>query len=104
MDKATVISIIRKFQIALEKKHIQIEMIILYGSYANNSARFGSDIDLIVISKNFKNINLFQRMEILTEAIYEVRAPIEALAFTPLEWKNKQTMIKGYAKEGQIIS
>jgi len=103
MDKTTVINIICDFRTSLQKKNIKVEKIILYGSYASNQAHFGSDIDLIVISESFKNMDLFKRMEILTDAIYEVHAPIEAVGFTPKEWKNKQSMIKGFAKEGQII-
>jgi predicted nucleotidyltransferase len=104
VDKTAILKIISKFKLALEEKEILVETIILYGSYAKNNARLGSDIDLIVISKSFKNMSLSRRMEILTDAIYDVHAPIEALAYTPIEWKNKQTMIKGFAKEGLVIS
>jgi predicted nucleotidyltransferase len=45
--------IVNRFQKALQAQGINPERVILYGSYAKDTAREGSDIDLIVISRDF---------------------------------------------------
>ena len=100
MDKNSVIRIIKEFKEALESNNIHVAKIILFGSYAKGLSQFGSDIDLIVISESFKKKTIFQRADMIAEAIYIVRAPIEALALTPSEWAIKQKKLKGFAKEG----
>jgi hypothetical protein len=39
----------------------------------------------------------------LTDAIYQVFAPIEASAFTPDEWKSEKSLISDYAKNGILV-
>lgn len=53
---------------------------------------------LVDLRRNLQTI--FQRADMIAEAIYIVRAPIEALALTPSEWAIKQKKLKGFAKEG----
>jgi predicted nucleotidyltransferase len=53
MDKNQAIKIIRKFVKAVEKEGIEVDRIILYGSYARGRMRGDSDIDVAVISRNF---------------------------------------------------
>ena len=52
--------------------------------------REGSDIDLIVISEDFKGMNIRERLEILGLASGRIFEPIEALGYTPEEIKNKK--------------
>ena len=80
-----------------------MQRLILYGSWSRNQQVEGSDIDLVVISEDFKNKDYWERIDILTEAIYKVFAPIEAVAMTPEEWGNEGSEVCYYAKDGQII-
>ncbi|MEW6448747.1 MAG: nucleotidyltransferase domain-containing protein [Bacillota bacterium] len=80
--------IVNRFQKALQAQGINPERVILYGSYAKDTAREGSDIDLIVISRDFAKMNLEQRYARLGAAIAEVMEPIEPLAYTPEEFAN----------------
>ena len=66
------------------------EKIILYGSYKDGNPREDSDIDLIVISENFKEMNLRERLEILGLAAGKIFEPIEALGYTEEEVRNKK--------------
>ena len=67
------------------------EKIILYGSYKDGNPREDSDIDLIVISENFKEMNLRERLEILGLAAGKIFFnPIEALGYTEEEVRNKK--------------
>ena len=58
---------------------------------------------LVVISSSFADKSYWERINILTDAIYEVFAPIEASAFTPEEWKSKKSLLTDYAAENGIL-
>ncbi len=103
MDKSTVIKVIDRFRVALENSNIKINKIILYGSYANNTNNIDSDIDLIVISEDFITLNYWERINILSSAIYKIFEPIEAVSFTSEEWKNSDSFLVDYAKNGETV-
>ncbi len=75
-------NIIVKYKAVLENLGIHVERIILYGSFAKGTPRKDSDIDLIVVSKDFKNLNLRERLEILGIASARIMKPIEAKGYT----------------------
>lgn len=103
MGKAAVLKIIGQFKDALEKKGIKIERIVLFGSYAAGKQREGSDIDLVVISDDFSSMNYWQRIDLLSCAIYEVLKPIEAVAMTDAEWEKGESLIADYARNGEVV-
>lgn len=57
----------RKYKKALEPM-IQVERIVLYGSYAQGSPHTWSDIDFAVISRDFANKTRWERQGILGRA------------------------------------
>jgi predicted nucleotidyltransferase len=103
MAQDNVVKIIKKFKDELELMGISVERLILFGSHAMGTAVESSDIDVVVISQSFSNKNYWERIDILTEAIYKVFAPIDASAFTPEEWKAEKSLIVDYAKNGILM-
>jgi predicted nucleotidyltransferase len=103
VDKDAAVEAIRKFKKALERKNIKVDKIVLFGSYAKGTQKDGSDIDVAVISKDFQGKDYWTRIEILTDAIYEVFEPIEAVPFTPEEWERSDRCIIDYAREGEVV-
>ncbi len=103
MDKDTVLDILSRFKTALDSKGIRISKLILFGSYANGTQREGSDIDIVVVSEDFTGKNSWERIDILTDAIYEVFEPIEAIALTPDEWEKGDSVVVEYSKTGKVV-
>ena len=103
MDQDAVLKILSQFKNALESINIRVEQLILFGSHAVGTAHDDSDIDVVVISSSFSDMSFWERIDILTEAIYIVFAPIEASAFTPEEWKAEKSLIVDYAKNGVLV-
>ena len=77
--------IIRRFQQQLEKMGIHTKKVMLFGSQAAGSAREGSDIDLIIISDDWKKFNQRERLELLGVAAARILEPVQAQGFTPAE-------------------
>lgn len=82
--------IIERYKQELKNLGIKVEKIVLYGSYAKGKPRPDSDIDLIVISDDFKNLDLRERLEILGLAAGRVFEPIEALGYTKEEIESEE--------------
>ena len=77
--------IIEEYKQTLQKLGINVERVILYGSYAKANQRKDSDIDLTVISKDFRKMNLRERLEVLGIAAARIMKPVEAKGYTPQE-------------------
>lgn len=92
--------IISAFKKEIEKLGVSPQKIILFGSYAGGTPREDSDIDVIVIANDFKNMNLRERLELLGIAAGRVFEPIEALGYTQeeLESRKKETFLETILK------
>jgi predicted nucleotidyltransferase len=103
MDKKAALKILSRFREAIESQHVKVDKLILFGSYATGANREGSDIDVVVISRDFAAKDYWERTDILSQAIYDVFEPIEAVALTPEEWEKGESPIVEYAKTGEIV-
>lgn len=103
MDKTTAIEIVNRFRQKIEARGIRPLKLILYGSYASGTNREGSDIDIVVISDDFAGKNYWERIDILADVIYEIFAPIEAVALTQDEWMQGDSFVAEFAREGEIV-
>lgn len=103
MDKKAVLNIIARFRKTLETNGVGVERIVLFGSYAAGTYREGSDIDVVVISEDFTGKGYWERLDILSDAIYQVFEPIEAIAMTPEEWDRRDSMIVEFAEKGEVV-
>jgi predicted nucleotidyltransferase len=84
--------IVQRFCDQLEKMGIHPEKVMLYGSQATGTTREGSDIDLIVISSDWKKFNQRERLELLGIASARILEPVQAQGFTPAEISKNQIM------------
>lgn len=103
MDKDAVLKTVARFREALEAQGIKAQSSVLFGSHAEGAAREDSDIDLVVISGDFEGKGYWQRIAVLSEAIYQVFEPIEAVAMTPAEWESGDSLIAAYARNGEVL-
>jgi len=86
-----ITEIIERFKQSLEKLGIRVKKIIIFGSYATKKARKHSDIDVVVISDDFKEMNLLKRLETIGLALAKAKImePIEALGYTEEEYNSE---------------
>jgi predicted nucleotidyltransferase len=90
MDKK-IIEVLKECKSALENMGIRVNRMIMFGSYATGKAKEGSDIDIAVISEDFKGMNLLERLETigLAFAKAKIMEPIEAMGYTEKEFNSK---------------
>lgn len=103
MDKRTVIEIINRFHQEIAARGIKPLKVILYGSYADDTNRKGNDIDIVIISEDFIGMSYWERIDIMADVIYEIFAPIEAVALTPEEWERGDSFVTDFARNGEIL-
>lgn len=82
--------IIKQYTAKLIDLGIEVERVILFGSYAKGHPREDSDIDLIVVSKDFESMNIRERLEILGVASARIMQPIQAKGYTLQEMESKE--------------
>ena len=91
----------------LRETGLNIEKIILFGSQTNGEATEESDIDIIVISMDFRNKDIFKRARLTKEAeistIRKFMIPFDIFTMTPEEFESENSLLSDYAREGEII-
>ena len=103
MDKKAVIEIVDRFRRKIEEQGIKPQKVILYGSHATGMPAAESDIDVVIISEDFGGKSFWERVDVLSEAIYDLSAPIEAVAMSPDEWNRGESFVIDFAKDGEVL-
>jgi predicted nucleotidyltransferase len=103
MDKAEALAIVDRFRLALEQRGVRASKIVLFGSFARGNWREDSDIDIAIISPDFEGKDLWQRVKILADEVYELWEPVEAVAFSPAEWERGSSLVAQFAKQGELV-
>lgn len=74
----------------LSAEGISVERVLLYGSYARGTAHEGSDVDIVVISKDFAKFAPFDLLEFLSRIAWKCDGPLEVIGYTPDEVRGKE--------------
>jgi len=104
MDKKDSIKVIKRFVEKLGKDY-NIEKIIFFGSRTTNKYHKDSDIDLIIVSKDFEGVNRILRGANMYQ-YWDALIPVDFLCYTPKEFnllKKKITIAREAIKNGIII-
>lgn len=100
MDKKEVIEKVKRYTEAV-KKIFPVRMVILFGSYAKNSAREHSDIDVAVIVDHNEKDYLESRME-----LFKLRRDIDC-KIEPVLIERDEKDLSGFfeeiSKTGEIV-
>ncbi len=89
MAKATDrIAKIIQIYIKCLSEEVNVERVILFGSYASGSQETDSDIDLAVFSRDFGHRTYLDNLHFLALKKLQVDYSIEALPYTMKEYKN----------------
>lgn len=92
----------------LKKKEININKIIIFGSYLKSSFGEDSDIDIIIVSNDFRDKDIFERVELLSglhrEFVKIIKRPLDIICYSDEEWEEGHSLIINSAKiHGELI-
>jgi len=92
MDEATINELIDFLKQSLIKTGIHVDSIALFGYALTGKMDKDSDIDLIIISSDFINIDLFERAKMTmkpeTETIRKFKIPMDILNLSSDEYND----------------
>jgi len=109
MDKKKYKEILKELQKTLKNLQssipFKINKTIIFGSQAKGAAHEESDLDLVIISENFKGLNYLERAKIALDLEWKIidalDKPVDLLFYSPEEWEKEETpIIKIAKKEG----
>ncbi len=92
MDKATIDEVIAFLKQSLIQYGIHVDSIALFGSALTGNMDKDSDIDLIIISSDFINLDLFERAKMTmkpeTETLRKFKIPMDIINLSPDEYND----------------
>ncbi len=68
MAENKVKEIVKFLEKSLRDSGLKVMKIVLFGSYARKESTSDSDIDIVIVSKDFRNKDIFKRVELIKEA------------------------------------
>ncbi|MFQ5531368.1 MAG: nucleotidyltransferase domain-containing protein, partial [Candidatus Nanoarchaeia archaeon] len=66
-------------------RDIKVSKVILFGSRAKKNFKEESDVDLIIVSDDFKEKNFFERASKMYD-YWEINLPVDILCYTNMEF------------------
>jgi predicted nucleotidyltransferase len=107
MDKNTVLEAILFMENTLKTDGLNVDKMIIFGSHARAAATKESDIDVAIISQDFEDKDIFERIEMTKNAeiqtIKKYLLPLDIITLSPEELRNENSLIAAYAKKGKVV-
>lgn len=95
-----IINVIQEFIKLLKEENIKIEKVILFGSYAKGSQRVDSDIDLAIISPDFKEEDCIKNMTLLLCKANLLKVDIQTIPFSIEEYNEPKGIMEEILNTG----
>ncbi|HOX73069.1 MAG TPA: nucleotidyltransferase domain-containing protein [Bacteroidales bacterium] len=97
MDKAAINEIIAYLKQSLIKHGIHVDSIAIFGSALSEKMGKDSDIDIIIISSDFQNLDLFERARLTMkpeiETLKRFKIPMDVINLSPEEYNKSNLKI-----------
>jgi len=97
MDKAAIDELIAHLKQSLIRHGIHVDSIALFGSALSGNIEKDSDIDIIIISSDFRDLDLFERAKLTmkpeTETLKRYKIPMDVINLSPEEYNESNLKI-----------
>ena len=107
MDQEIINNVLLDFKKNVDSKGIKNYRIILFGSALNGTYSNESDIDIAIISDDFKNKSITERAVMISDIEFQLTkkylVPLDIMKLTVDEYENETRMIASYVKEGKVL-
>lgn len=105
MGKLSIKEAINSFILRL-KNSFSIEKVILFGSQATNTQNKNSDVDLIIVSKDFEGMPFLKRGAKMYD-YWNFEIPVDFICYSPSEFnllKKRISLVSNALKEGLVLA
>lgn len=107
MAEKQIVKIVNYLADEIRNNGIAISKIILFGSRAKGRASAESDIDVAIVSEDFRDKDVFQRTKLIkdagTKTIKRFVVPVDLVLLTPEELNSKSSLVAGYVRTGEVL-
>ena len=105
LKKGTPIEELCREAVGFLSKYIHVDRAVLFGSHARNEAREDSDIDLAIISDDFRDMNIWERIRLLARVSVMVDSRLELKGFSRETYENppEASMLKEIKSRGVVV-
>jgi len=87
-------------------KKLNLNKVVLFGSYSKGNFNLDSDIDLAIVSSDFKGKSLFEKAKLTGnldwELVRKTNMSFDILYYSEDEWNNSNSLILGEAN-GKVL-
>lgn len=87
------------------EKDIKVDDILLFGSFANGTQNKNSDVDLIIVSKDFKKMDFNERLDWLQlkrdKKTFQIA--LDIIGYTPNEFKIAEKQSPMFSRARQYV-
>lgn len=86
-------------------QYVKVDRLILYGSYSDGKSREDSDFDIAVISEDFENMSLLEKIELFSTAAVAIDSRIELKGFSKRDFLHPENslFLKMIKNRGKIV-
>jgi predicted nucleotidyltransferase len=95
---------IRKFKEKISE-NIRIDEMLIFGSFARGDMKEDSDIDIILVSRDFSGVKPMKR-SVKLYMLWDLPYPVDFICYTPEEFerlKNKPSIVREALEEGIAV-
>ncbi|HQJ09448.1 MAG TPA: nucleotidyltransferase domain-containing protein [Deltaproteobacteria bacterium] len=107
MAQSTALKAVRFLKKELEKSGLNVSRMILFGSRAGRHASKDSDIDVLIVSDDFRGCDIFERARLTKEGeiktIRKFLIPLDIITATPDEVESGASLVFDFARNGRIV-
>ncbi len=80
-----------------------VSRLILFGSYACNSPKKWSDIDIAIVSPAFSGLPIWRRQELLAESLPEADVRLSPIGYSPEELSKPTLFLREIIRTGRVV-
>ena len=107
MDKTTIDEVIYHLKQSLLNNGIHVDSIALFGSALNGNMDKDSDIDLIIISSDFENLDSFERAKLTMnpeiDTLKKFKISMDIINLTPTEYMKSNMKLCYYVFKSERL-
>lgn len=107
MDKDAVIAAINCLKDTLIADGVNLSKIVLYGSRTRGDLQEESDIDILIMSEDFRGKTIFERARLTKNAemtaMRKYQVPFDIITLTTEEFETGGSLFTQFAEEGETV-